>query len=458
MSKDKQSSQSKEKPKDNPRDTQKNTSRDNPRDVSKDKVKDLPKDKPKEKDTKSKSEDHFIFNSTDTSNIDYAEFNDANISKSPIDGARSNRTDKPKSKELEPRAHCSYKEPDSENVLFKKSRSKTPNSIVMDKKTLKTLIKKAGQRHIFSDTESESDSEFEMDFSDENPDYVDLENVDEEIDAIITRQNQQTNQNQNNTNANHDAEADRPENDNQNVNIDVFEILQPYQELNDVGPPMAPEWANVVNIMAKGDMKEQNLMEKMQRHKKPSNVDVQVPKVNPEIWESVSKNSKIGDCYTQKSQKILLTAANVVCKIISECALRTTAPVFPELLKLACDANGLILKANYEINMERRRRLTDDRQFNYRYKHLKSSVPVTSLLFGDDLKNACANIDTQNKIGQQVRKKFIKKRRFHPYHQNGRQANSYRASPYRRRSGDYQHPRTYAGRKGKKTEKRSEKD
>ena len=114
--------------------------RDNPRDKPKDKSKDMPKDKPKEKDGKSKSEDHFIFNSTD--NIDYAEFNDTTSSRSPIDGAKSCRTDdKPESRQeiQQPRAHC-YKELDTDDVLVKKSRSNA--SIVMDKKTLKTLIKK----------------------------------------------------------------------------------------------------------------------------------------------------------------------------------------------------------------------------------------------------------------------------------------------------------------------------
>ena len=68
--------------------------RDNPRDKPKDKSKDMPKDKPKEKDGKSKSEDHFIFNSTD--NIDYAEFNDTTSSKSPIDGAKLGQMISPK--------------------------------------------------------------------------------------------------------------------------------------------------------------------------------------------------------------------------------------------------------------------------------------------------------------------------------------------------------------------------
>ena len=176
-------------------------------------------------------------------------------------------------------------------------------------------------------------------------------------------------------------------------------------------------------------------------------------KINSEIWEAISKVTKIHYCSVQKTQKILLTAMNALCSLISECAQRSQQPVFPVLLRTACDATGLLLKANHDINMSRRGKITEDRQFNYKYKHLKNAkIPVSDLLWSD-LKSACATIETQYKINSQFQgfKRIAPKRYVPGLYQ-----------PYRRRSGDYQpyQPRagqTYAGMNRRQTFKRSEK-
>ena len=68
-------------------------------------------------------------------------------------------------------------------------------------------------------------------------------------------------------------------------------------------------------------------------------------------------------------------------------------------MKGVADSIALIQKTNHDLSMDRRGKILNA-QLNKKYRKLGSAeVPITDMLFGNDLKAACANIDTTSKMG-----------------------------------------------------------
>ena len=68
-------------------------------------------------------------------------------------------------------------------------------------------------------------------------------------------------------------------------------------------------------------------------------------------------------------------------------------------MKGVADSIALIQKTNHDLSMDRRGKILNA-QLNKKYRKLGSAeIPITDMLFGNDLKVACANIDTISKMG-----------------------------------------------------------
>ena len=64
----------------------------------------------------------------------------------------------------------------------------------------------------------------------------------------------------------------------------VKEILEDYEPEEECGLPMADKLVSVIENMAKAKILEEKRKEKIEKHKRPENCPVTVPKVNQEIW------------------------------------------------------------------------------------------------------------------------------------------------------------------------------
>ena len=249
--------------------------------------------------------------------------------------------------------------------------------------------------------------------------------------------------------------APAPHPDDQNID----NILQPYISMEEVSDPINERWANVFNTMAQGKMKDDVLEERYKQYKRPKNIDIHIPRVNAEAWEAISKDTKNFDCNMQRIQKEMLCSINILSKVVDE---HWHVPYMRAGIKQMCDAAGLILKANFDINMERRRMITEDPGFNHQYKGLKSpDIPVTKLLFGDDLKESCSKLDGKNKMKKSIKlsnkgkapKSAFGKYRFNPYAKSsdnrsknwGRyDQNQYGQNQFRQNQFNYRRGKTYS--------------
>ena len=171
-----------------------------------------------------------------------------------------------------------------------------------------------------------------------------------------------------------------------------------------LGPEVAETIAKLVDgtvvTVANGQMSDDKFKEKMDRYARPKHLKVVVPRVNPEIWSVLDHSTRGADLKIQNYQKALCTAMYALTNIWQ--TIFTSDPKIRGLMKGVADSSALIQKTNHDLSMDRRGKILNA-QLNKKYRKLGSAeVPITDndMLFGNDLKAACANIDTTSKMGE----------------------------------------------------------
>lgn len=180
---------------------------------------------------------------------------------------------------------------------------------------------------------------------------------------------------------------------------DVLVLRKQYKKPEETGPEIDEDLADLFSTMALGEMEDELLETKMQKYKRPRNCEYHVPKVNGEMWSCLEHNQKSEDIRAQKRQEVIATAVNVIAGLSQNCMTgkNTNNEV---LLEGLTDAAGLMLKVMHDIAIDRRRKIVSGNNIDRKYKKLASAnIKVTQFLFGDDIKGACAEIDTSSKLG-----------------------------------------------------------
>ena len=136
-----------------------------------------------------------------------------------------------------------------------------------------------------------------------------------------------------------------------------------------------------------------------------------MPKVNPEIWSKLKHVTRSADLRLANMQKILVKVVSTVAKSTDTLlAMRadpekTSASASTEKLGklITHNADALALLGNVNIELSYRRLDALQPNLNNEYSSLcGSQVPITSLLFGDELQSQLNNIKATNKIGHRT--------------------------------------------------------
>ena len=151
------------------------------------------------------------------------------------------------------------------------------------------------------------------------------------------------------------------------------------------------------------------MKEKFAKYNRPDNCErLNVPKVNPEILNKLKHVTRSADLRLANMQKILVKVGSAVAKSTDTLlAMRadpekTSASAFTEKLgKLVThNADALALLGHVNIELSYRRLDAIKPNLNNEYSSLcGSQVPITGLLFGDELQSQLNNIKATNKIG-----------------------------------------------------------
>ena len=185
----------------------------------------------------------------------------------------------------------------------------------------------------------------------------------------------------------------------------LSEIAQNFESDEQTDPKVAQKLADIVNKRWGSKLEEAKLKEKLAKYNRPDNCEkLTVPKVNPEIWNKLKHVTRSADLRLSNMQKVLIKVGSAVAKSTDTLLAvranpeKTSASALGELVTHNADALALLGHVNIELSYRRRDAIKAN--LNNEYSSLcGSQVPITGLLFGDELQSQLNNIKATNKIG-----------------------------------------------------------
>ena len=184
----------------------------------------------------------------------------------------------------------------------------------------------------------------------------------------------------------------------------LSEIAEDFVNADDSGPAVEKQLAEFINNLWSKKLSDTKLKEKSAKYLRPANCEtLTTPRVNPEIWEKLSHSVKQQDLRSSSIQKTVSSAGAAMCKSIEMLLEMKNSkqpksdPDIQKLVKMASDAVALLGHAH--IDLSHRRRESIKPHLNKDYAGLCAShVPITALLFGDDLQTQLNNIRASNRV------------------------------------------------------------
>lgn len=236
------------------------------------------------------------------------------------------------------------------------------------------------------------------------------------------------------------AEADKTSKDKPRARLEqsdggndplLSEIAEDLLSADESGPAAEKQLADFINNLWSKKLPDSKLKDKSAKYLRPANCEtLATPRVNPEIWDKLSHSVKQQDLRSSSTQKTVGTAGAVLCKSI-EMLLEMKNSKQPksdsdiqQLLKLNTDAVALLGHAHVDLSYRRRESIKP--HLNKDYAGLCAShVPVTALLFGNDLQTQLNNIRASNRVSTTAvgsRPKNVKGHPFRNYQKSDRRS------------------------------------
>ena len=180
------------------------------------------------------------------------------------------------------------------------------------------------------------------------------------------------------------------------------EIAQSLDETEPTGDPVLDKLALIANKRWNHKLSDDQLKEKGEKYPRPANCDKVVSsRVNPEIWAKLPRAVRGDDHELFRVQNQLSTVTNLVVKATDMLLKAKSDPKrlqIDDLVRMSTDAVALISHASHELAQRRRELIKPHLHRDY-IELCSHEVPVTSLLFGNDLQTELTRIRATNKIG-----------------------------------------------------------
>ena len=172
--------------------------------------------------------------------------------------------------------------------------------------------------------------------------------------------------------------------------------LKHYSKSEPTSEKIDSDFAALLNKMVTNLAEPDSFKTLSDKYVRPENTEFLVcPKVNSEIWEVLPEFSKIQDRSLQGIQK------NVVKSLfpLVEAMGKTEDPGVKELL---LDSLTLLGNVSMQFNMHRRNNMKNSLE---KAKPLANKdIPVTTLLFGDDVEGEVKKLETKTKLKESMKK------------------------------------------------------
>ena len=179
------------------------------------------------------------------------------------------------------------------------------------------------------------------------------------------------------------------------------EIVQSMNETEDTDAKISEKLAKIVENRWLNKLSDGQLKEKTEKYLRPANCDNFItPKVNPEIWERPDRQTRRRDLKLSTLQSTT-TKVGYICTKATELLLQARRENksldIEQLIRMHTDALGLSGHISFEISQRRWDAIRPN--LNKEYATLCAShVPITKMLFGDELQTQLNHIRASNKI------------------------------------------------------------
>ena len=162
--------------------------------------------------------------------------------------------------------------------------------------------------------------------------------------------------------------------------------------------------AKLINKRWSEKLNSDKLSEKLKKHSRPRNLGRLVaPRVNPEIWANISHTAKRVNLRSANTENIISKVGTITAKFTDNLLKASEKDAqkinLDEMVGFHTDALALLGHTQYELSLKRREAIRPSLKKEYAAL-CSQNVPVTSLLFENDLQQQLNNIKASNKISQ----------------------------------------------------------
>ena len=179
------------------------------------------------------------------------------------------------------------------------------------------------------------------------------------------------------------------------------EIVQSMNKTENTDAKISEKLAKIVENRWLSKLSDGQLKEKTEKYLRPANCDNFItPKVNPEIWERLDRQTR-GRDFKLSTLQSTTTKVGYICtkatEFLSQARRENKSPDIEQLIRMHTDALGPLGHISFEISKRRRDAIRPN--LNKEYATLCAShVPITKMLFGDELRTQLNHIRASNKI------------------------------------------------------------
>ena len=196
----------------------------------------------------------------------------------------------------------------------------------------------------------------------------------------------------------------------QAIEDDLLNELQQEFETNiDIGPPIKPKLAGIVNAVFRTKMSDERSKELLSKYKIPENCDqVSTPKINVEIWNKLKPATRSLDIKFQTTAQKLNKATVPMLNACEELLELKSNPKYKgdselqSAIRHIMDSVALLGAANVELQQGRRECIKPDLHAKFKLLCSVSEQPDPNWLFGSDLGKRVKYINETNKVGINV--------------------------------------------------------
>ena len=179
------------------------------------------------------------------------------------------------------------------------------------------------------------------------------------------------------------------------------EIAQSLTDTEKTASKVSEKLAEIVNLRWLNNLDDTYLKEKLEKYLRPINCDRLItPKVNPEIWGRLNRQTRGKDLRLSSLQATLTKVGNITAQttdLLLKARAENSKLDLESMIGMNTDALALLGYISFEVSQRRRDVIRPTLHKDYATL-CASHVPITTLLFGDELQTQLNHIGASNKI------------------------------------------------------------